>query len=110
MNKKPVIPDKLFTQHGKDVERILRRAVRQALWRHKRLGQSVAAWRDGKVVIVPPEQIPVEDDSDGESLSKQERSAKDIEIINRNADRLNEEALDVLDYQIDLWNEVKDEI
>jgi len=28
-----------------------------------------------------------------------QREARDIEIINRNADRLNAEALDVLDYQ-----------
>jgi hypothetical protein len=44
------------------VERIFRDAVRQALWRRKRLGQSVAASRDGKVVIVLPEEIPVDDD------------------------------------------------
>lgn len=35
-------------------------------------------------------------------LSKAERDAKDLEIINRNADRLNEEAMDVLQYQIEL--------
>ncbi len=35
-------------------------------------------------------------------LSKAERDAKDMEIINRNADRLNEEAMDVLKYQIQL--------
>lgn len=35
-------------------------------------------------------------------LSKRERDAKDLEIINRNADRLNEEAMDVLNYQIEL--------
>lgn len=35
-------------------------------------------------------------------LSKAEREAREIEIINRNADRLNEEAMDVLKYQIEL--------
>lgn len=35
-------------------------------------------------------------------LSKRERDAKDLEIINRNADRLNKEAMDVLEYQIEL--------
>jgi hypothetical protein len=34
--------------------------VRQALWRHKQLGQSVAIWRDGKVVILKPEEIQVD--------------------------------------------------
>ena len=32
-------------------------------------------------------------------LQKAEREAKDAEIINSNADRLNEEAMDVLEYQ-----------
>jgi hypothetical protein len=36
----------------------------------------------------------------GERLMKVERDKKDLEIINRNADRLNEEAMDVLKYQI----------
>jgi predicted DNA-binding antitoxin AbrB/MazE fold protein len=35
----------------------------------------------------------------GQKISRQERDARDIEIINRNADALNEEALDVLSYQ-----------
>jgi len=35
-----------------------------------------------------------------------EQNVHDIEIINNNAARLNEEALDVLTYQVDLWNEV----
>jgi hypothetical protein len=61
MNENSILNDKLFTKHGKEVERVFREAVRQALRRHKRLGQSVAASRDGKVVIVPPEEIPVDD-------------------------------------------------
>ena len=32
-------------------------AVRTALRDHKRAGNPVAGWRDGKVVLVPPEQI-----------------------------------------------------
>ncbi|HUE01300.1 MAG TPA: hypothetical protein VMR62_17120 [Bryobacteraceae bacterium] len=32
-------------------------------------------------------------------FERAKREARDIEIINRNADRLNAEALDVLDYQ-----------
>jgi hypothetical protein len=38
----------------------IRLGVRRALWRHKQLGQSVAVWRDGKVVILKPEEIPVD--------------------------------------------------
>lgn len=32
-------------------------------------------------------------------LARQEQEARDLEIINREADRLNREAADVLDYQ-----------
>jgi len=35
-------------------------------------------------------------------LTKRERDAKDLGIISCNADRLNEEAMDVLNYQIEL--------
>ncbi|HEY9625078.1 MAG TPA: hypothetical protein V6C78_32425 [Crinalium sp.] len=34
-------------------------AVAQALDRHRRLGQSIAVWQDGKVVILAPDQIPL---------------------------------------------------
>ncbi|WP_110986447.1 hypothetical protein [Acaryochloris thomasi] len=37
-------------------------AIAQALDRHRRLGESIAVWRDGEVVILPPDQIPVMDD------------------------------------------------
>ena len=33
---------------------------------------------------------------------RHQQNAKDLEIINRSADALNEEALDVLDYQVAL--------
>jgi metal-responsive CopG/Arc/MetJ family transcriptional regulator len=35
-------------------------------------------------------------------LERQARDLRDLEIINRNADRLNEEAEDVLSYQVEL--------
>ena len=35
-------------------------------------------------------------------IIRDEQNAHDIEIINRNADRLNAEALDVLEYQVQL--------
>jgi hypothetical protein len=44
---------------GTEIDEALRRAVREALIRHKKLGNSIAVWRDGKVVIVPPEEIEV---------------------------------------------------
>lgn len=44
-----------------DLPRILRalqQAVREALLDHKRAGNPVAVWRDGRVVWIPPEEIP----------------------------------------------------
>jgi len=40
------------------IERALQRAVREALVRHKKLGESVAVWQDGRAVVLPPESIP----------------------------------------------------
>jgi hypothetical protein len=45
---------------GEAIDAALRRGVRAALIRHQRLGQSIAVWRDGKVVVVPPEKIAEE--------------------------------------------------
>lgn len=53
---------------GELVVAALRRAVRAALLEHKRAGNPVASWKDGKVVIIPAEEIQVEEtppDSDG---------------------------------------------
>lgn len=50
-----------------DLPRILqamRTAVREALLRHKKLGNPVAIWRDGQVVWLSPEEIPVDDPAD----------------------------------------------
>jgi hypothetical protein len=43
------------------IERALRVGVRRALLRHKQLGESIAVWRDGQVVIVPAGQINIPD-------------------------------------------------
>jgi len=56
-----------FVDFGKDVERALQRAVRHALLMHKRIGNPIAIWRDGRVVIIPPEEIVIPpDDSETE--------------------------------------------
>jgi hypothetical protein len=40
------------------LERELNRAVAEEMLRHKRLGEPVYVWRDGRVVKIPPEDIP----------------------------------------------------
>jgi len=47
-----------------DIPRILEQmglAVREALLQHKRAGNPIAVWRKGRVEIIQPEDIPVED-------------------------------------------------
>ena len=44
------------------IEAALVRAVRNALLHHKQAGNPVADWRDGRVVWIAPEDIPVEDE------------------------------------------------
>ena len=61
MRSKNDLPENLFIVYGKEIEEILRRAVQDALLMHKRAGNPVAAWIDGKVVIIPPGEIPVDD-------------------------------------------------
>ncbi len=46
------------------IEKALRQAVRIALLDHKRAGNPIAVWRDGQVVWIPPEEIPVDDDGE----------------------------------------------
>ena len=49
--------DKLMIR-GDEIDRALQRAVRAALVRHKKLGESVAVWRDGRAVVLSPDEIP----------------------------------------------------
>lgn len=74
MKPKIELTSRLFIDHAEDIEVVLRRAVKHALIRHKRLGNPIAVWKDGKVVIIPPEEIPV-DDSPGVTDAGTETSA-----------------------------------
>lgn len=49
---------------GKPIDDAITAGVRAALRRHKMLGQSIAIWRDGKVVIVPPEEIDCDEEDE----------------------------------------------
>jgi hypothetical protein len=44
------------------IEQALGRAVREALRQHKQAAHPVAVWRDGQVVWIAPEDIPVSDE------------------------------------------------
>ncbi|KAM3100634.1 hypothetical protein ACKFKF_11440 [Phormidesmis sp. 146-12] len=45
-------------QHQKIKEGV-KVAIAQALKRHRRLGESIAVWQDGKVVILEADEIPL---------------------------------------------------
>ena len=49
-------PDPMMVS-SKEIEMAMRRGIHEALRRHKLLGESIAVSRDGKVVIVPAEEI-----------------------------------------------------
>lgn len=55
----------LLVVYGEAVDRAIKRAVRDALLKHKQANNPVAIWRDGKVVLLQPAEILTEkDDSD----------------------------------------------
>lgn len=55
--------EELF-RDGEAIDRALREAVKDALREHKKLGHPIVVWEDGKVVVVPPDEICVEDEPD----------------------------------------------
>jgi hypothetical protein len=52
--------DDLF-EEGTPIDEALRKAVRDALLRHKKLGNPIAVWEDSRVVWIPPEEIELDD-------------------------------------------------
>lgn len=52
-------PD-LFVRYSEEINRAYERAVREALLMHKRAGNPVAVWRDGKVVLLQPDEIELD--------------------------------------------------
>ena len=55
------LSDQWLIVHAKTIEDVLQHAVHQALLVHKRVGNPIATWQDEHVVLVSPEDIPVED-------------------------------------------------
>lgn len=59
MRDKHTSPTKMHDE-TKSIEQAMRRAVRHALLAHKRAGNTVAAWKDGRVVLVAAEKIAID--------------------------------------------------
>ena len=49
---------RLFRE-GTAIDEAMSAAVREAVLRHKQLGLPLVVWRDGKTVLIPPEEIEI---------------------------------------------------
>jgi len=50
-----------MTENGKLstlIDAGVKQAVAKAIERHRRLGEAIAVWQDGKVVVMPSDRIP----------------------------------------------------
>jgi hypothetical protein len=54
-----------FFSDNERLSKAMGRAVQEALRVHKALGHSVVSWENGKVVIIPPEEIQLEEPANG---------------------------------------------
>lgn len=50
-----------FFYNGREIDKALQNAVKAALLKHKTAGNPVVSWKEGKIVWIQPEDIPVED-------------------------------------------------
>lgn len=48
--------DEIFAE-GTLIDKALKQAVRKAILQHKRAGNPIVVWRDGKIVWLKPEEI-----------------------------------------------------
>jgi hypothetical protein len=60
-NKNKLQSDKIseFFQNPERVTAVLQQGIRDALLKHKQAGNSVCTWKNGKVIWIAPEEIPV---------------------------------------------------
>ncbi len=49
----------LFVTHSEEINKAYERAVREALTKHKKEGNSVVATRNGEIVTLKPEEIEI---------------------------------------------------
>ena len=52
-------PKDFSTARDKEMEAYLQEAIKNALKMHKAAGNPIAVWKDGKVVLISPEDIKV---------------------------------------------------
>lgn len=52
--------ENVLFDNAEKIEKILEFAVRQAVISHKLAGNPIAVWKDGKAVLIAPDEIEVE--------------------------------------------------
>jgi hypothetical protein len=60
-NGEPTPDIEMLFDEGTAIDEALQAAVRQAVLRHKRLGQPIVEWRNGRAVLTPPEEIVIDE-------------------------------------------------
>lgn len=60
-NYRPDVDIEAIIRDGTPIEQAMADARRDALLDHKRTGDPIVVWQDGKVVWIPADQIVVED-------------------------------------------------
>ena len=48
--------------NSSEIQKVMGRAIRQAVLRHKKLGESIAVWQGGRVVTLSAEEIEIPED------------------------------------------------
>jgi len=51
----------LFVRYSDEINKAYERAVREALMMHKRAGNPIAIYRDGNVILIPPDKINIDE-------------------------------------------------
>ena len=46
------------------------RCVQDAYWRHRRLGESIVIWRDGQIVELTGDEIPVDEETERRNVAQ----------------------------------------
>lgn len=64
MSEKKSVDIGRIIREGTLVDEAIRKATRDALLMHKKLGDPVVGWKDGKAVWIPAEEIDVDDEPD----------------------------------------------
>ena len=73
--------------------------------------QTVEIPADRRLIIDVPDEVPpgttILAFTPAASIKKRMSEAEEIELLNKNAERLRQETLDVLSYQVPLWEDDK---